>query len=269
MLPVLPIQEDIWIENISVIIRKKEGSTFRFRNAGREGAGFVFILGGQGRFETNGSSARPLKAGDVLLLDKGSRYVISACNDEFEYITTAFHIQPPRAFDLLKMPMVMDTSEAPQILQKAQRLLLVWEARFPLYILESRLLLNEIFLELIRLQKGHTEHTGGDRRIEPALTYIHQHYDRPITLKKLADECHMSPSHFRKLFVASTGVPPLKYRQTIRLEWASRYLKSDLFSMAEIAARLGYYDIYHFSKDFKRLTGLTPSQYKKAEFTNL
>ena len=181
MLPVLPIQQDIWIENISVIIRKKEGSTFRFRNACREGAGFVFILGGRGRFEADGSSSRPLKAGDVLLLDKGSRYVISACNDEFEYITTAFHIHPARAFGLLQMPMVMDTGEAPRIMQKAQRLLLVWERRFSLYLLESRLLLNEILLELIRLQEGHTEHATGDRRLEPALTYIHQHESLPFS----------------------------------------------------------------------------------------
>lgn len=56
---------------------------------------------------------------------------------------------------------------------------------------------------------------------------------------------------------------PMQYREAVRMHWAKQLLGSELFSISEIAARLGYYDIYHFSKKFKLHTGYSPRQYMK------
>ena len=73
-----------------------------------------------------------------------------------------------------------------------------------------------------------------------------------------------SPSHFRKIFVKEMGVPPTVYRENIRCEVAKGMLISDIFTVTEISEVLGYCDIYHFSKEFKKRTGRSPSAYKKS-----
>lgn len=54
----------------------------------------------------------------------------------------------------------------------------------------------------------------------------------------------------------------MQYRENVRIHWAKRFLLSDLFSLPEIAEKLGYYDIYHFGKSFKKQTQLSPGKYK-------
>ena len=72
----------------------------------------------------------------------------------------------------------------------------------------------------------------------------------------------MSESYFRQMFKKYMGSSPLKYRENVRVSWAKKYLKSNLFSVSEIAEKLGYCDIYHFSKVFKVYVGISPSQYR-------
>ena len=123
----LPMQRDIWVASISVIVQKQENLTFRFRNNRRTESGLVFILGGQGCLEVEDCPPYWLEPGDVLLLEQESRYTISSRSREFQYITTAFQTSPVHAFKQFCLPTVLPTMTAPSVLQKAQQMLLVWE----------------------------------------------------------------------------------------------------------------------------------------------
>ena len=63
-------------------------------------------------------------------------------------------------------------------------------------------------------------------------------------------------------------MPPTVYREKVRCEVARGMLISDIFTVTEIAEELGYCDIYHFSKEFKKQTGFSPSVYKKQYFNS-
>ena len=93
--------------------------------------------------------------------------------------------------------------------------------------------------------------------------YINKNYDKEISLDTLAGLCLMSKSYFRSQFKKYKGVSPLKYREDVRISWAKKYLRSNFFSATEIAEKLGYCDIYHFSKAFKNSVGVTPSEYRR------
>lgn len=79
---------------------------------------------------------------------------------------------------------------------------------------------------------------------------------------QLAREAGMTYEQFRKRFSAAMGVPPAQYRLARRLDRAATRLQADDAPLKEIAAELGFCDEFHFSKLFKRRTGLSPAAYR-------
>ena len=83
------------------------------------------------------------------------------------------------------------------------------------------------------------------------------------TLTEIAKICGISEGYFRKLFREYSGENPIEFRQKYRIEKAKQLLLLDTHSISEIADELHFSDIYHFSKTFKKLTGMSPQYYVK------
>lgn len=100
-----------------------------------------------------------------------------------------------------------------------------------------------------------------EAKIAPAIEYIAQHYNTLIANDTLAALCGLSTVYFRKLFVACTGVSPIRYVHTLRMRKAKDMLRGDLATVGEIAYSVGYANVYAFSKMFKQYVGSSPSAY--------
>lgn len=83
------------------------------------------------------------------------------------------------------------------------------------------------------------------------------------TMDEIAQICGVSEGYFRKLFREYSGVNPIEFRQKHRIEKAKQLLLLDTHSIGEIADELNFSDIYHFSKTFKKITGISPQKYAK------
>lgn len=84
-----------------------------------------------------------------------------------------------------------------------------------------------------------------------------------ITFNEIAEICGVSEGHFRKLFREYSGKNPIEFRQKHRIEKAKQLLALDIYSISEIADELHFADIYHFSKTFKKFTGISPQNFVK------
>jgi AraC family transcriptional regulator len=83
------------------------------------------------------------------------------------------------------------------------------------------------------------------------------------TLGQMAAVAHLSPYHFARQFKATTRLAPHQYVIARRVERAQHLLrKDDELELAEIALRAGFSDQSKFSFHFKRITGLTPGQFR-------
>jgi AraC-like DNA-binding protein len=78
-------------------------------------------------------------------------------------------------------------------------------------------------------------------------------------VSEMAASVHMSVSGFRKAFHEVTGKAPKVFYDQVRLAMAEELLRQNQLSVSEVAARLGYCNPYHFSKIFRRQTGVPPS----------
>lgn len=92
--------------------------------------------------------------------------------------------------------------------------------------------------------------------------YIHQHFMRPIKLEELAQMSTMSESKFRKQFKAVFGKSPYDYIKQLKL-WYAKELLEKGESASQAAYAIGYVNLSHFTRSFKSLFGLTPSEHKK------
>lgn len=98
--------------------------------------------------------------------------------------------------------------------------------------------------------------------VRNALTIIHENYFSPITIQKLACDLGVTPSYFCRIFKATIGKRPLEYILSYRINTACTYLSQTQDSITSIASKCGFDDINYFSRYFKKIQGVTPTEYR-------
>lgn len=102
----------------------------------------------------------------------------------------------------------------------------------------------------------------GNAAIVKAQHYIQRHYQKALSIKALADHCHTGERTFLRSFTAATGLKPTEYIQNVRIQQARELLETTTMPVDQVAFRVGYEDANAFRKIFKRLTGLTPREFR-------
>ena len=122
------------------------------------------------------------------------------------------------------------------------------------------LILSEMYSLADRLLAAPSNMSATQEIPTIALAYMAEHYAEPsLTVKHIADACYVSEVYLRKLFVRYRGVTPFKALQELRMERA-RVLAKEKRPVGEIAAAVGYSDIYQFSRAYRKFFGYPPSE---------
>lgn len=107
-----------------------------------------------------------------------------------------------------------------------------------------------------------TQHT--DKLIADAQVWLAQHYADSDALSRAIERSGVPDKTFKRRFKQATGYAPLRYIQNLRVEEAKQMLEQGQHAIDLVASEVGYDDIVFFRKLFKRLTGITPGEYRKA-----
>ena len=104
----------------------------------------------------------------------------------------------------------------------------------------------------------------GSGVVSQARRFLSERYADPnLMLQDVADEVHVSQSHFSTLFSQETGLTFTQYLTALRLGKARELLSTTALRSSQIAREVGYNDAHYFSYLFKKHTGVTPSDYRK------
>jgi transcriptional regulator GlxA family with amidase domain len=99
-------------------------------------------------------------------------------------------------------------------------------------------------------------------RIKKVIEVMQGDPSRSFSLGQMAESVNLSPPYFCYLFKSVTGVPPARYLKSLRMQQAATLLTTTFLSVKEIVRRVGCTDESHFVRDFKRIYGVTPSEYR-------
>jgi AraC family transcriptional regulator len=102
------------------------------------------------------------------------------------------------------------------------------------------------------------------RRLSRVLDFIDTHAASDVSLDAIATEACLSRYHFVRAFKRSTGVTPLVYVNSVRIDRAKRLLRSTKRTVDDISAVLNFSSTSNFTRNFKRTVGLTPSLYRRS-----
>lgn len=100
-------------------------------------------------------------------------------------------------------------------------------------------------------------------KILDAIRHIQLNLKKNITVAELAKRANLQHDYFSRIFLQSTGERPLNYIHEKRIERAQYLIATTSFSFSKIAEETGFENVPYFSKIFKKVTSLTPGEYKK------
>ena len=97
---------------------------------------------------------------------------------------------------------------------------------------------------------------------ENVRTYLQENYDKPVDFSALAESMAVSAPYLSKMFHEQTGTSPSRYLNDLRMRQAKKLLMDTSLTVREIAARVGYSDPFHFSRNFRNTVGCSPARFR-------
>lgn len=138
---------------------------------------------------------------------------------------------------------------------------------FPCRIMTQLLLLESLIsIEEYERLLQHNEpetHQLVNSKVNKAIQYIHQHYTEDLSLTSIAEALYISPFYLSKIFKRCTHLSIIDYINNLRIQQAKTLLERSSYKVSDIAEAVGFSSNSHFTRTFKLMTTLSPSQYKK------
>lgn len=245
-----------------------------------EDAEFIYIKRGQGLI-TVGAEEYLVKAGDIAFILPGNVHgIFQDKNSSMEYENIIFDIKLLESgadetyLDFIQ-PLFKGNVELPDVFSKGtvgyesvkkyldtnDNISRNRTGAFGLAIKGSLFLL---FFDLLTLydKKKDASQTRRIDKLKPVIKYVELHYGQPMTIAQMADMAGFSESHFMRFFKEAFGVSFVSYLNDYRLAMAARLLLASEDTVLTISEQVGFENLSHFNRCFKKKYGKTPREYR-------
>lgn len=241
----------------------------------------AYILSGKGKYLVDGNEY-DVSAGDLVICNPGvmhTHVVTNLKEPTIEFISgfTDFHFKnmSPNSIELENGGCILHTEGElrQEISMHCYAMIAEREGNqvgryfmFKTHLMQMLLLVaREITVVEKPEQKSYNfESYNKSYAVNRIINYLNENYEHKISLEQIAHNMYLSPVYISKIFKEETGESPINYLIKIRLEKAKDILLNGKDgSIKNIANQVGYDDVYHFSKLFKKYYGISPLYYRK------
>ena len=209
-----------------------------------------------------------LTAGDIALIPAGvihkTSYETEKSSRSLLYCAEGLIPESARQI-LMQLPYFPKSKENAALVQGIfRRIQAEYENPDPYSQDAIRILVAELLLLIARKsQMGHHEKQESPI-VEKAAGYIQEHYMESVTLHDVAEHCFVSREHLSRIFKKETGFGFNEYLNVYRLKRANAILAENPKSkVSQVAVRCGFGDSNYFSKQYKKMYGVAPTQTKR------
>ena len=228
---------------------------------------FYLICDGEGWLKIGDAEFNP-KPGEWFLMPHGVKQSYSYTSGP-RYTKYWCHftarIGGRNLFDLLQVPYSIDTKHDAEAM-RLFRELLECDSRDsvsgPLLVQSAMLRLIAYYMERAVTAQDYLKPSAASEPLQQVIAYIQRRYHRNLTIEELAEQAHLHPNYFIRVFKRQFGTSPIQYINKKRLEEAKLLLVTTNLLLAEIGDRVGIPDVSYLSRTFKASTGFSPTAYR-------
>lgn len=231
-----------------------------------------YCVRGLGDFVLDGHR-RTVGSDDVVIVGANVEHTESSSSaNPLEYIVLGvdgldFHFGGSDSIDSASYTVLNYRDEREVLLLYLEDLLRELEAKPSQYETVCTYLLQVLLIKLLRtraLPVSIEPARRGNRECAAARRYIDEHYAEPITLEALAELSHVNKYYLVHTFSKEYGITPINYLIDRRIRESKYLLSNTNHSLSQISHVLGFSSPSYFSQSFRRLTGISPMEYRKA-----
>lgn len=224
--------------------------------------GFFFALSDIGaKYEPAVGKSISINRSDVLYIPKGSVYTMSfggGGSDEDSYIVN-FVLKDENGSEIR----LGDEAVLYEGAVTAGVSGLASQLADTMLVSDSILKRQAVFFSLLDALSTYTErYSERYYPIRHGVSMLIKEWDKNEKIKRYADACGISESGFYAAFKAWSGRTPAEYRNEMRINAARSMLKNSVMTVFEISERVGFEDQFYFSRLFKKMTGVSPREYR-------
>lgn len=229
---------------------------------------FYFICEGEGWLKIGEEEYYPAP-NQLILMPEGIKQSYSAIN-ESPFLKYWCHFSAKvggiNLFQILKFPHIC-TIDQPELIQAIFSSILTYAKSDEVYAhMMAKSKLTELlshYLMNLDLDQIFFINVPVMEKLSTILAYIDSNIEENISVQELAQIAYMHPNYFIRFFKQQIGVPPILYITGKKIDKAKELLACTPNTITAIAEHLGFSDLYYFSRQFKKHTGLTPTEYRK------
>ena len=196
---------------------------------------------------------------ELFYLPKGSTYYVKTYS-----VGSCYAINFDTVNEIKCEPFCMKFRNNESILKTFKTAEKEWRTQSELMRVAAKRAVYDIIMSIY--SEGKKSYMPDDRflMLAPALERISAEFcQNELTVSELASSCKMSEAYFRRLFETKFGVSPKEYIIEKRLGYAKQLLESGEVSVSDAALLCGYSETTHFSREFTRRVGVSPSIYRR------